>query len=339
MAGPRPLLVYMGSKSRTTSAILPLLPPHDHRQWYFEPFCGTAAVALAYNHPNTVLGDLNKDLMRVHVMTRQRPDAVWHEYRRLARYWAGRSPAGRGLTYVQLLKEHNAQEAEAHAAYQQEMEVGDLDEAHDVGVLYWSNPIAAARLLFLTRHAWRGALKRHASGVGYQACTPDLSKGLLTGDLVGLEARHRAISAALRQPGWGLYCTPYQVTLRDVQPGDVVFLDPPYPGQYSDTTVPHADVARLMHMLHNRRAIVVLTTNNRVGLEEFGCQPLSAVYRVGRGTAVSTRREHWLITNSPNARSIPRQLGPAPAPAEPADAATERGECSVAERGPAVAAA
>lgn len=316
----RPLLVYMGNKSRTAGVILPLLPTPRPTGWYFEPFCGTAAVALAYNHPNTVLADTNKDVLRVHVATRDTPDEVWHEYRRLARHWCSRSPAGRGLMYLQLLDLHNSVEQVAHTEHQVAMDAGNWDDAMDSAALHWTSPVAAARLLFLSRHAWHGVMRRRVCGWGYQRNSADVTKGTNPADLVELGQRHAAISERFRQIGWGVYCLDYRRAVMEAMPGDAVYLDPPYPGQYSSCApAPHADVARLFCELHRRGVVVVLTTNTREHLEEFGHVALGANYRCGRGVSgTSTPREHWLITNSPNVRPIPRLLGPAPAPAEPA---------------------
>lgn len=69
----RPILKWMGGKSRVLPELLQVLPDAEY---FVEPFVGAGSVFLNTKYPNYILGDTNPDLIELLTMARDRPEAL-----------------------------------------------------------------------------------------------------------------------------------------------------------------------------------------------------------------------------------------------------------------------
>lgn len=76
----RPLLKWAGGKRALTDEITPLLKGFDR---YYEPFFGGGAVFFDLAPENSVLGDLNPELINCYKVTQTKPDELIEKLRKL----------------------------------------------------------------------------------------------------------------------------------------------------------------------------------------------------------------------------------------------------------------
>ena len=165
------------------------LPELEGRRFY-EPFCGGAALFFALAPAHAVLGDANADLMTAYRAIADEPDDV-----------------------SDLLAAHVQAHCEAH--YE------DVRAAWNAGSYRDDPATVAAAMLYMNRASFNALWRENASG---HMNTP---WGKRHADRVRLDpARLRAASDLLGRAL--LRSGDYRATLRDVSPGDAVYLDSPY---------------------------------------------------------------------------------------------------------------
>lgn len=72
----KPVIGWVGGKTRSLSQLNNLLPAAEDYEWYCEPFVGGATVGLSIQHTNTILSDLNEDLINFYKVVRDTPEYI-----------------------------------------------------------------------------------------------------------------------------------------------------------------------------------------------------------------------------------------------------------------------
>ncbi|MBE7453994.1 MAG: DNA adenine methylase [Kofleriaceae bacterium] len=238
MPSPPHPVPYQGSKRKLAAAILAHVPAGTRR--LIEPCCGSAALSLAALHAGRVervhLGDSFAPLVRLWDEIIAAPERVARAY---ARLWRD-------------------QLAEPRAAYDRVRARFNRD----------GDP---ARLLYLLARCVKSAVRFNAAGEFNQS--PDRRRlgthpDRMRAGLVGAAAllRGRATTAA----------ADYAVALAAAEPGDVVYLDPPYEGTSGGRDPRYhqgLDRARLIAELTRLRArgvAVIVSLDGRCGDRRYG---------------------------------------------------------------------
>ncbi|HTJ80760.1 MAG TPA: DNA adenine methylase [Polyangiaceae bacterium] len=191
VAEAKPFLKWAGGKWTLASQILPLLPPVAGRT-YREPFLGGGAIyfKLRGSTPpsRAVLSDAQGDLVRTYEVVRDAPDAL-----------------------VERLEELGRQHSKRHFY--------DVRKRFNTPALGESVE-RAAWLIYLNKTCFNGLFRTNKSGEF------NVPIGRFDNPRIVDEPRIRAASAALR--GAHLATSGYDHLLEEAEPGDVVYLDPPY---------------------------------------------------------------------------------------------------------------
>jgi DNA adenine methylase len=188
-----PFLKWAGGKGRLAARIAEMVPGEVGR--YHEPFVGGGAVFFAVatrlGTVTATLNDLNKDLVSTYEVVKRAPDDLIARLRSLADGYLPLAHAGRTAEYyrVRATRPHN-----------------EIDRA--------------ARLIFLNRTCYNGLYRVNRTGDfnvphgRYAAPRIADSDGLLL---------------ASRALGQGdMTCGDFETAMALAQPGDFVYLDPPY---------------------------------------------------------------------------------------------------------------
>lgn len=83
---PKPLLKWVGGKSRLSNVLIPKFLSNDYIKEggrYIEPFVGSAAMAIAINHSKMILNDKNIKLMNFYHQIKQRPQKTYLKINKL----------------------------------------------------------------------------------------------------------------------------------------------------------------------------------------------------------------------------------------------------------------
>jgi DNA adenine methylase len=184
-----PFLRWVGGKGRLLPDLLARAPRTFGR--YYEPFCGGAALFFALQPARAVLGDANADLIACY-----------------------RAVAGDAVGVTSLL-EHFAVDHNEERYY----EVRDDWNAH----AWDGDPVArAAAFIYLNRTCFNGLWRVNRDGEMNVPIGKTSPGALLPCEVRDLTAEAAALARAALRSG------DYRATLRDVEPGDFVYLDCPY---------------------------------------------------------------------------------------------------------------
>lgn len=187
----RPFLKWAGGKAKLAPRILEEAPPGFARYW--EPFAGAAAVffALSAGSHRAVLNDANPDLVETFTVLRDSPAELIERLRILSQdYLSGDNEARRELFYA-------------------------------VRATRPGRPIdRAARFIFLNKTCYNGLFRVNASG-GF-----NVPHGRYKQPRILDEALLDDCSRALRTVE--VRCADFTEVCREAEPGDFVYLDPPY---------------------------------------------------------------------------------------------------------------
>src|SRR6266700_3414769 len=191
MRVPHPI-PYQGSKRLLAPTILNYFPSHPVR--LIEPFAGAAAVSIAAvrrgRAPRVLLNDINVPLMR-----------IWHEIIN--------SPAATARANENLWKAQLGDERKYYDAIRTH-----FNESHD--------PIC---LLYLLARCVKASVRYNSNGDFNQS--PDNRRRGMSPEMM----RWHIIEASRLLKGKAIITNgDYQRTLEQAQPGDVVYMDPPYQG-------------------------------------------------------------------------------------------------------------
>lgn len=269
----KPIVKWPGGKAQLLDRLLPLIDANPGGT-YYEPFVGGGAALLAQTHTNAIAGDVNPSLV---AMYRTIGGQHTHVAEELAHIHARAPKDHAGDYFYQLRSEYNARVAQ-----------------RDFGVRH------AALFITMTKWGFNGLYRVNRKGefnasFRKQYCAlPDVD--------------HLATAAAkISQVTWR--DGDFTRILADVQPGDTVFLDPPYfpiPGatvvKYSPRVWEPADhqrVAEAARTLAQAGVNIVATNHNLPEVYElwegFTITPIPAQRRI-RGGSTTTNIE-VIITN------------------------------------------
>lgn len=189
-----PFVKWAGGKSQLLEQFEPLFPAHFNR--YIEPFVGGGAVFFHLHNQGqigdgVVLNDMNKDLMTCYEVIQDQVDQLIEELRR-----------------------HEAHKTDKSYFY----EIREWDRKP--GFKERSPVERAARTIFLNRTCYNGLYRVNSRG---QFNVPF---GSYKNPTICDEDNLRAVSWALQ--GIKLYSEDFERCVDWVEPGDFVYLDPPY---------------------------------------------------------------------------------------------------------------
>lgn len=227
----RPILKWMGGKSRVLSELLEVLPEADY---FVEPFVGAGTVFLNTDYPNNILADTNPDLIELLNMAKDTPEKLILEARALFADGQDRK------RYM-----------ERREAFNSQATGGKLSVSR------------AAMFLYLTRHGYNG-LCRYNQGGGY-----NVPYGKHPNGVYFPEAEIRQWAKRCTETNVTILCADFRDVLRTCPPDAVIYADPPYiplsdtakHAQYHSKEFSQADHRELAKLLQQQAA-----TGNRVVL-------------------------------------------------------------------------
>ena len=197
MNGTIPHIVqYQGSKRNLAPYILPYMPLHFAR--LVEPFSGMAAISIAVAQQNKadafIINDVNEAVVGIVQMAIEFPDRLYSEYKKV---WSEQFvfPKGHVAHFYKIRDEYNN---------------GD------------TNPV---KMLYLIARCVKGSIRYGSNGKFNQS--PDKRRNGTTPET--LRNNIQAISYYLKNRV-AFFSLDYKEILDLTQPGDVVYMDPPYQG-------------------------------------------------------------------------------------------------------------
>lgn len=236
------LVQYQGSKRRLAPLILLFMPPTFKR--LIEPFAGSAAVSLAAAfHGRTqsfVINDLNAPLIGLLQEAVERPQELAAAYTAL---WEAQfSYAGGSLQHYAAVR-------------------ADFNQGHT----------APALMLYLLARCVKGAVRYGSGGRFNQSA----DKRRLRTNPKTLARNALAVSQLLRHKT-SFFCCDYREILNLAEPGDVVYLDPPYQGVSRTRDrcyvggVELAEFAAALQQLEARGVDYLISYDGRCGSRSYG---------------------------------------------------------------------
>lgn len=190
----KPIIKWVGGKTQLLTELKEIITPELlEGHTYYEPFAGGAALALDLEHPNTVINDLNSELINMYTVIRDNPEAL-----------------------IEVLKINQKNHSPEYYYY-----IRDLDRRPEFETI--SAVGKAARTIYLNKTCFNGLYRVNSKGyfnspIGRTASgqTPDIVQ----------EARIRELSSFLKTVQF--HNTDFGDVVKTATSGDVVFFDPPY---------------------------------------------------------------------------------------------------------------
>jgi DNA adenine methylase len=238
-ASPHPI-PYQGSKRRLAPAILSFVAPRRFNR-LIEPFAGSAAITLAAAKANLchefVIADVLRPLTDIWTEILERPLLLSEGYREL---W------------------HSQFRGDAVERYNEIR--ADFNRTH--------NP---AMLLFLLARCVKNAVRFNPSGHFNQS--PDRRRTGTRPDAMEVEivGAHRLLNGRCR-----VICGDFRTVLAEVQPEDIVYMDPPYQGTSEGRDsryvqgVPRQSMIDLLTLLNDRGVEYILSYDGHCGTKTYG---------------------------------------------------------------------
>ena len=190
----KPVLKWVGGKQGLLKELKQIITPELlEGHTYYEPFCGGAALALDLEHKNTILNDLNSELVNMYKVIRDNSEELITELKRF----------------------QNSHNAEFYYY------IRNLDRTDALSKM--SDVAKAARTIYLNKTCFNGLYRVNSKGqfnspIGRTSSgkTPDIVQE----DLI------REMSKFLKTVQF--HNGDYRESLVHAKNGDVVFFDPPY---------------------------------------------------------------------------------------------------------------
>ena len=190
----KPVIKWVGGKTQLLKELKEIIiPALKEDSYYYEPFCGGAALALDLEHKNTILNDLNSELINMYKVIRDNPEELIAELKRF----------------------QNSHNAEFY------YHIRNLDRTDALSKM--SDVVKAARTIYLNKTCFNGLYRVNSKGqfnspIGRTSSgkTPDIVQE----DLI------REMSEFLKTVQF--HNRDYKDCLATAKNGDVVFFDPPY---------------------------------------------------------------------------------------------------------------
>ena len=236
----KPVIKWVGGKGSVLPLFEDLIKPYlKENNTFYEPFAGGLAVSLALQHPNTVVNDLNSELIHMYRIIRDNPEEL--------------------IAELKCFQNSHNTEFYYH--------VRNLDRTDTLSRI--SDVAKAARTIYLNKTCFNGLYRVNKKGQ-FNAPIGKTSSGK-TPDIVQ-EELIRELSQYLKTVQF--HNTDFAVVVKTAKPGDVLFFDPPYD---SDETIKtdgfvgyqkegwtREDTIRLKNICDNlvARGCKVIITNN-----------------------------------------------------------------------------
>ena len=190
----KPVIKWVGGKTQLLKELKEIIiPVLKEDSYYYEPFCGGAALALDLEHKNTILNDLNSELINMYRVIRDNSEELIAELKRF----------------------QNSHNAEFY------YHIRNLDRTDALNQM--SDVVKAARTIYLNKTCFNGLYRVNSKGqfnspIGRTSSgkTPDIVQE----DLI------REMSEFLKTVQF--HNGDYRESLVYAKNGDVVFFDPPY---------------------------------------------------------------------------------------------------------------
>jgi DNA adenine methylase len=249
-AVPHPI-PYQGSKRRLAPAILSFVAPGRFRR-LVEPFAGSAAITLAAAKASLsdefVIADVLRPLTDLWTEVLERPRVLSEGYREL---WNSQFKGDPAERFNEIRAEFNRN--------------------HD-----------PAKLLFLLARCVKNAVRFSSSGQFNQS--PDRRRTGTHPDTMEEEiaGAHRLLRGRCR-----VVCGDFRTVLRDVQPDDIIYMDPPYQGTSEGRDsryfqgVPREAIIELLAFLNQSNVQYILSYDGHCGAKTYG-EPLPAFLNAQR---------------------------------------------------------
>ena len=190
----KPVIKWVGGKTQLLKELKEIIiPALKEDSYYYEPFCGGAALALDLEHKNTILNDLNSELINMYRVIKHKSEELIAELKRF----------------------QNSHNSEFY------YHIRNLDRADPLSKM--SDVVKAARTIYLNKTCFNGLYRVNSKGqfnspIGRTSSgkTPDIVQE----DLI------REMSKFLKTVQF--HNGDYRESLVYAKNGDVVFFDPPY---------------------------------------------------------------------------------------------------------------
>ena len=190
----KPIIKWVGGKTQLLKELKEIIiPALKEDSYYYEPFCGGAALALDLEHKNTILNDLNSELINMYRVIKHKPEELIAELKRF----------------------QNSHNSEFY------YHIRNLDRTDALSKM--SDVVKAARNIYLNKTCFNGLYRVNSkrqfnSPIGRTSSgkTPDIVQE----DLI------REMSKFLKTVQF--HNGDYRESLVYAKNGDVVFFDPPY---------------------------------------------------------------------------------------------------------------
>lgn len=183
-----PIVKWVGGKRQLLGEIRPFLPKKITN--YFEPFVGGGALFFELQPKKGLINDLNKELINVYRIVKERPDELISE-----------------------LKKHINDEDYFY-------QIRGLDRDGKLETM--DNVQKASRILFLNKTCYNGLYRVNSQG---EFNSPF---GRYKNPNIVNETSIRAVSKYLNENNIQIHNEDYQFILKHIKKGDFVYLDPPY---------------------------------------------------------------------------------------------------------------
>ncbi len=283
----KPPFKWPGGKRRMLPQILPLLP--ESYGTYIEPFLGGGAVLLALLPPRALVGDFNPKLIEVFEALRDECEDVIQLVGSLTTKTA---PGGECLSEEEFLS--LATEASADLA------VGEADYYRVRADMPTTRAGRAARFIYLNQHGFNGLNRENSKGEFNVPFGHRLNVALDVDNL-------RKVAKYLGSGQVKLTCQDWKVLTGLAQPGDLVFMDPPYFEGFTDYCAGGFEgrdldvLYREVHRLHEQGIHVILTNSHCQEVldrfQEFTLIPVGGSYRIGGGHGRKNKKMEVIISN------------------------------------------
>lgn len=240
----QPYLKWAGGKRQIIQELTTRVP--EKFNTYFEPFVGAGALFMTLKHPNTVIGDINKDLMASYKVVRDNPHGL------MAR-----------------LDEMNDLHKEGNKDYYLSVRALDREpmwkEVDDL--------TRASRLLYLNKYCFNGLYRVNSKN---QNNVPFNGK-----DYVKLYDRENILSLSeyLYENNVDILLEDYKEICSSAKKGDFIYFDPPYDVLKRDSfdsynekgfgTKGQKELARLFKELDKKGCYVMQSNHNTTLIQEL----------------------------------------------------------------------
>lgn len=247
---PKPFLKWAGGKRKLLEAYEPYIPKQYGT--YFEPFLGGGAMFFHLQPEHAILSDVNQRLVDCYRGVRDQPEWVicslrWHA------------------------SEHS-RDAKRH--YYLTRDRFNARQSGSYGVVS-----AAAQLIYLNRTCFNGLYRENKKGEF------NVPMGSYKNPKICDEENLVACFGALRRTA--VLCQHWRESTSKAQPGDFVFLDPPYAGTFTNYSAGGFDEAEQARMAHEFGRLAQQGTH--VLLSNSDCELVRSLYAGWRIVDIDTQ--------------------------------------------------